>query len=242
MKLFISFTRQIQRNKFPFLLTLSFRERHVRRNSSDFNRGSKNQPWGGEKKKKSVYQDAQGFWLGQGGRDWPSEWKRGIGIVGLRWPAGWQWNRATVNELIAGTIIIPRSRAPLRPRRLLADYESIVASVINPSHLPTPPCSCPRIDGQRRNLSSRATLLLYPGRICDSFGISPLPLDCDGFFFFSNPAFFFFLLLIRLMRLTGRFMLQRFSYYYLFFVITRPKKFRILNFNILNMSFLGIVG
>ena len=55
---------------------------------------------------------------------------------------------------------------PVRPRRLLADYESIVPaadaalSVINP---PTPsafpPCipwySCSRIDGQRRNLSSR---------------------------------------------------------------------------------------
>lgn len=48
----------------------------------------------------------------------------------------------------------------MRPRRLLADYESIVAalSVINP---PNPCCvppipwhSCSRIDDQRRNLSS----------------------------------------------------------------------------------------
>lgn len=162
------------------------------RNSSDFNRGRKNQPW-----EKKIGLSRRARVLARTGRTRLTvEWKRGIGIVGLRWPAGWQWNRATVNELIAGTIIIPRSRAPLRPRRLLADYESIVASVINPSH----PLlhSCPRIDGQRRNLSSRARSPLS-WHICDSFGISLPPLDgstiVTDFFFptrLSCVFFFFF--------------------------------------------------
>lgn len=207
MKLFISFTRQIRRNKSPFFLIFFFREKRrdtfveippILTEGARIKRGE-------EKKKKSVYQDAQGFWLGQGGRDWPSEWKRGIGIVGLRWPAGWQWNRATVNELIAGTIIIPRSRAPLRPRRLLADYESIVASVINPSH----PSHRVRVRGstdnveiyrrvQRSSSILAASAILLGFRLCRSIATD---------FFFSNLFFFPFLLLIRLMRLTGKLML-----------------------------------
>lgn len=192
MKLFISFTRQIRRNKSPFFLIFSFRKKRrdtfveippILTEGARINRE--------EEKKKSVYQDAQGFWLGQGGRDWPSEWKRGIGIVGLRWPAGWQWNRATVNELIAGTIIIPRSRAPLRPRRLLADYESIVASVINPSHPPPPRV---RVRGstdnveiyrrvQRSSSILAASAILLGFRLCRSIA--------TDFFFPTLRSFFF---------------------------------------------------
>lgn len=191
MKLFISFTRQIRRNKSPFFLIFSFRKKRrdtfveippILTEGARINRE--------EEKKKSVYQDAQGFWLGQGGRDWPSEWKRGIGIVGLRWPAGWQWNRATVNELIAGTIIIPRSRAPLRPRRLLADYESIVASVINPSH----PSHRVRVRGstdnveiyrrvQRSSSILAASAILLGFRLCRSIA--------TDFFFPTLRSFFF---------------------------------------------------
>lgn len=71
MKLFISFTRQIRRNKSPFFLIFSFRKKRrdtfveippILTEGARINREE-------EKKKKSVYQDAQGFWLGQGGRD-----------------------------------------------------------------------------------------------------------------------------------------------------------------------------
>lgn len=203
MKLFISFTRQIRRNKSPFFLIFSFRKKRrdtfveippILTEGARINRE--------EEKKKSVYQDAQGFWLGQGGRDWPSEWKRGIGIVGLRWPAGWQWNRATVNELIAGTIIIPRSRAPLRPRRLLADYESIVASVINPSH----PSHRVRVRGstdnveiyrrvQRSSSILAASAILLGFRLCRSIATD---------FFFFQPLFFSFFAFNKVNEINGK--------------------------------------
>lgn len=55
-----------QKKRVYVSLTPPKRERHVRRNSSfDFNRGQESTV----EKKKSVYHDAQGFWLGQGGRD-----------------------------------------------------------------------------------------------------------------------------------------------------------------------------
>lgn len=163
-----------------------------------------NEPWKNKKqkgKKKSVYHDAQRFWLGQDTdeidrRMKTRDWNRRFAVAGRLTMKSSHRKRTNCRHNNYST-----ARAPARPRRLLADYESIVASVINPS---TPPSSssslysCPRIDGQRRNLSSRARSP-YPGHLRPTllgfrFLLDGRAIVTDFFFFFfrSVVRFFFF--------------------------------------------------